>query len=117
MTHFGERLARLQVAAEVPDGLISGVLRDRGDLVISFRDNSYYRMTDDELEDRLLSLARLLWVAWIRAFYAELSAATGQHLTTETAPANDRDRAFRALRDQIESKGSAADGRISVTCM
>jgi hypothetical protein len=112
VSDFGDRLDRLYVRAEVPG--ITGVVRDRRDVVISFTGNTYYRSTESDIGERLVALCRLLWVAWIRGYYEELSAATGQTITTELPPANDRDRQFRELREQVDAQGSGADGRITV---
>jgi hypothetical protein len=112
---LADRLDRLQVRTELPGTGITGTVRDRTELILSFAGNTYYRSTDDELAHRLTNLGRLLWVAWTRGYYEELSAVSGSIIRGERPAQSAKELEYVQRRAQIVAEGRAADGRIRVT--
>ncbi len=115
MTDLASRLDMLRVRAEVPGGLVAGEFRDRSEVVVSFGGNGYYRATERDLEEQIVSLCRLLVAAWSRAYWGLMSEVQGRTIVGEAPPTSDADSEFRGARDRMVVHGRSADGRISVT--
>lgn len=111
---LADRLDTLQVAATSPDGLISGVLRNRTEVLIAFRPGSYGRYSEAALADQLGALARLLWAGRTREYYAALSEGFGETITGESPAIGERDRAYRAARAELVAEGRSSDGLVYV---
>jgi DNA-binding protein YbaB len=105
----------MPVRARVPGGQVSGELRGQTDIALSFDGDSYYRLTEPELERQLASLCRLLTVSWSRGYWAAISEIGGQIVTGESPAQTEETRRYRAERDAMCITGTSRDGRVEVT--
>ncbi|HEY7177519.1 MAG TPA: hypothetical protein VH442_21590 [Micromonosporaceae bacterium] len=109
---LADRLDTMQVRVVSPDGNISGLLRGRSDVMITFREGAYQRYTEQALAEQLVALARLLWAGRTREYYAALSEAFGHPITGESAAIGERELAYRAARDELVAEGVSSDGLV-----
>ena len=114
MGMLADRLNTMEVSAVSPDGNISGRLRNRSEVVLAFRPGSYGRYSEYGLADQLGGLARLLWAGRTREYYVALSEAFGETISHETPAVSERDRVYRAARDELIAEGKSADGSVYV---
>lgn len=112
---LSDRLERMRVRVALPGDEIVGELRGRADVQITFAPGRYRRYREQDLEDKLASLAKLLWAGRVREYYAAVSDAFGETVTGEPSPSGVRDQAFVKARDELIAEGSSCDGRIRVT--
>jgi DNA-binding protein YbaB len=109
-------LHTLTVSAVAPGERLAGELRaDTAAVTLTFSGNSYYRYTEPELERHLEALARLLTVAWARAYWATISELNGRTITSEPPADSEAEQRFRDLRDTMQVTGRSADGRLTIT--
>lgn len=109
-------LQTLAVSAVAPGERLSGELRaDTAAVTLTFYGNSYYRYTEPELARDLEALARLLTVAWTRAYWATVSELTGRTITGEPPAESEAEQRFRELRDSRQVTGRSPDGRLTIT--
>jgi hypothetical protein len=111
---LADRLDSMQVTSTSPDGQIAGVLRNRTEVFIAFRPGSYGRYSESVLADQLGALARLLWAGRTREYYAALSEAFGETITGESPAISERDRYYRAAREELVAEGLSSDGLVYV---
>lgn len=104
----------MRVQATSPDNMITGELRDRTEVYLSFAPGSYRQYRTASLEEQLAGLARRLWVGRMRKYYEAMSEAFGETITKEPPPEGQRDADFHAARDELVAEGHSADGRIHV---
>jgi hypothetical protein len=104
----------MQVTSTSPDGHIAGVLRNRTEVLIAFRPGSYGRYSESVLADQLGALARLLWAGRTREYNAALSEAFGETITGESPAISERDRYYRAAREELVAEGMSGDGLVYV---
>ncbi len=115
MIRLSERLDRMSARAASPDGNILGELTHRTQLTLSFRGDSYDRYhSDSDLASQLTGLARLLWAAREREYFAVISDLSGEAVSSEPVALGRRDREYREARDEIVAEGRSADGRVRV---
>jgi hypothetical protein len=112
---LAERLAALRVHAALPTGDLAGEFSTRDGVHISFAPFTYDYMDERELEHKLGALARLLWAAQSRAYFAAVSDAFGQAVTKEPPAMGQRDQEYDRARAELLAEGGSADGRIRVT--
>jgi hypothetical protein len=105
----------MRVRVALPGDEIVGELRGRADVRITFAPGRYRRYQERDLEEKLASLAKLLWAGRTREYYAAVSHAFGETVTGEPPPSGARDQAFVQARDELVAEGSSRDGRIRVT--
>jgi hypothetical protein len=115
MTDLAARLQAMHVRAEVPGGLLSGELRDRSEVVVTFGGSGYYRTTEAELERQIVSLCRLLVVSWSRGYWDVISEIAGRRISGEGPPMSEASVEYRKARDSMVVSGQSADGRITIT--
>ncbi|MGH3389976.1 MAG: hypothetical protein ACRDOO_13990 [Actinomadura sp.] len=111
---LSDRLDSMRVRVPSPDGMITGELRNRMEVRLSFASGSYRQYDIPTLERQLVGLARRLWAGRTRKFYEALSEAFGETVTGESRPVSPRDVAFHAARDELVVQGRSADGRVRV---
>jgi len=111
---LADRLDRMQVQVVSPDGHISALLRNRSEVVIEFQPGSYARYGERAAEDQLSAVARLLWAGRTREYFAALSEAFGTPISGESPAIGERDRRYRAARDELIAEGASADGLVYV---
>lgn len=112
---LSDRLDRMRVVVTVSSGEITGELRNRTEVRVSFAPGSYRRYHERDLERQFASLARLLWAGRMKEYYAAASEAFGQAVTGEPRALTPRDSAYYTARAEIIARGCSADGRICVT--
>jgi hypothetical protein len=113
MSSLGERLDNIHLRVRVPGTDINAELRNRRDISISFGPDVYPWLNERHLEHYLANLARLLYVAWVREYRAALSDS----FRDAGYPEFQRDRDFLAARDEMESQGESADGRLTISAV
>jgi hypothetical protein len=108
MGQLADRLDGIRVRVQVPGTEIRAELRNRNDVSIWFGESVYEFLDERGLEGYLVSLARLLYAAWLREYRAAIAAST-----LDVDPHDERDYEFLEARAKIESSGSSAGGRIA----
>jgi hypothetical protein len=111
---LADRLDNMRVRVQSPGGKIAAELRGRTDVRLSFSPESYRYFNEWDLERQLAALARLLWAARMREYYAAVSEAFGETITGESPPQTWRDQEYYSARDSIVAEGRSADGRIQL---
>ncbi|NUT21389.1 MAG: hypothetical protein HOV77_19620 [Hamadaea sp.] len=112
---FGERLAAMRVRVTLPSGLLHAELRGRSEITIVFEPPTYQRFNEEALEDSLANLARMLWAARTREYYALLSAAAERDINSEVESDDQADTDYREARARLVVTGKSPDGRITIT--
>jgi hypothetical protein len=92
--------------------MVTGELRDRTQVYLSFASGSYRSYDEATLEEQLIGLARRLWAGRMKEYYAAVSEAFGETVTKEAPPVGQRDIAFHKARDELVAEGRSADGRV-----
>jgi len=111
---LADRLDRMQVRVVSPDGHISALLHNRSEVVIAFQPGSYARYSEHAVSDQLSAVARLLWAGRTREYFAALSEAFGTPIAGESPAIGERDRRYRAARDELIAEGVSSDGLVYV---
>ncbi|WP_117214158.1 hypothetical protein [Allorhizocola rhizosphaerae] len=112
---LADGLDNMRVQASTPGGSINAQLHGRSDVYVSFAPGYYRRVDRGDLEAHLASLARLLWVARMREYYALLSDALGMQVTGESPAISPRDVEYERQRDGLRAEGRASDGSVTVS--
>jgi len=112
MGALADRLDRIQLRVRVPGTDIFAELRNREEVTVSFGTGVYDGLSERDLEHYLASLARLLFVAWQRAYSEALSESFREALVGANT---DADRAYLQARGEMVSSGASNDGRVAVT--
>lgn len=111
---LADQLAGIRVAARVPGTEIHGEVRGgRGDVGVSFGQDTYQWLKESHLEHHLATLARLLTAGWTREYRTVLSDS----LLCVDPSAEVRNQDYERARDAIAATGSSADGRIVVSAV
>jgi len=105
----------LDAGASSPDGQATVRIHGRSTISFSLAPGVYERTAEPDMERRLTQLARLGFVARMRAYYALRSQGFGQTYTKEAPAVSPRDRQYVDERSRIIASGSSPDGRIQVT--
>jgi hypothetical protein len=104
----------MRVQASSPDGLVTGELRGRSQVHLSFAPGSYRRYDEATLEQQLVGLARRLWAVRMKEYYAAVSEAFGETVTKESPAVGSRDVAFHKARDELVAAGRSTDGLVHI---
>jgi hypothetical protein len=106
---FADRMAELDIQLSSPDGNIHARLSAGDRFEVWFREGNYYRYTESSLEQQLISLARLLFVARRRARLSALSEAVGYRVQPgNSQPDDPRQRRFHEEQSQLVAVGRTA---------
>jgi len=108
-------MAALRVRVTLPSGVLSAELRGRSEVTLTFEPPSYYRFSEDALEDSLGNIGRLLCAARVRAYYEQLTAEYGREILGESEPLNQSDVDYRQARSELAVTGRSSDGRIELS--
>ncbi|HEV8558278.1 MAG TPA: hypothetical protein VGR06_18045 [Actinophytocola sp.] len=108
MGQLADRLDAISVRVRVPGTEIMAELRHRTDVTISFGESVYEFLDERGLERFLVSLARMLYAAWLREYRAAIADSA-----LDVEPHDQRDHDFFDARSKIEASGSSAGGRIA----
>jgi hypothetical protein len=112
MGQLAERLDAIRVRVRLPGVDIEAELRDRTDVRISFGESVYDFLTENRLEYYLAGLARLLYAAWLRQYWAAINDSS-----LDVDPHDQQDYEFLDARAAIESGGASTDGRVVITAV
>jgi hypothetical protein len=105
----------LEAGASSPDGQATVRIRGRSEITFSLAPGVYESGDEVDMERRLTQLARLGFVARMRAYYALRSRGFGQTYTKEAPAVSPRDQQYVDERSRLIASGSSPDGRIQVT--
>jgi hypothetical protein len=111
---IADRLDGLRVRASVADGGISGELRGRTTVEVACAPWVYRTLDERSLERHLAALAKLLWAARMRNYFAAVSDAFGETVTREPPALGRRDVEYVEARDRIVARGTSLDGRVAI---
>lgn len=110
---------RVEFNGKTPDAIMDGTmtaeLSNGTDVRLRMAPGWYERCTEHELEQRLGNLARLLWAARTREYWATIAEVTGDHAIGEDKPISPRDLEFAEARDALVAQGGSVDGRIAIS--
>ncbi len=106
------QLAELRVVATVPGSGLRGELTGRSQLHVELPEDAYASADERILSAHLATLARLLWVAWIRETEAVIRAADGAPEPVEES--NRAGAQFAQALGGLVATGQSADGRVRV---
>lgn len=114
MAELSERLDRLTIKVNSPDGGLTAVLRERSRLSLSFQPGRFGDYTESTLEPQLARLAAFTWVGWQRGYAAALAEAGPQAAAGSSAS---DEAARRSLRERFDvvATGSAVGGAVRAT--
>jgi DNA-binding protein YbaB len=110
-----DRLDAMTLEVSGPGGQVTAELRNRAEVDLRFAPDAYRQYDERTLEQHLETLAKLLWAARTKAYYAALSLAFGTSITGEARPLTRRDQDFDAERDELVAEGRSADGLVSIS--
>lgn len=112
-------LAEMSATASTPDGRAFATITGRTHVRMSLEPGYYEWASVTDLERQLTRLAKLLFVARMRAYYEARSRDFDQLFTREPAPTTPLDVAYVRARSEVAVEGEAAGGavRISVVGM
>jgi hypothetical protein len=109
MSSLADRLDNLHVRVKAPGVEIYAELRNRDNVTISFEPGIYDWLDERHLEHHMSGLARLLYVAWVRAYRAALPEGFQASLGEVDTQA---DRDYLAAREDLVTEGASPDRRI-----
>ena len=115
MGRLADQLDRMRVSADIARGAVVARVDGRTRVSLSFLPGVYQRADESELARELTNLAKLLWAARTREYYAIVSDVTGETRTQEAHAVNQRDVDFFAARDELVAEGRSFDDRIQIT--
>lgn len=107
-------LAELRATAVTPDERAFATITGRSDVRFGLAPGYYEWASVADLERQLTRLARLLFVARMKAYYVARSEDFGQTFTRESPPTSPRDEAYVLARSRVHVEGEAADGAVRV---
>jgi len=110
-------LAQLTATASTPDARAFATISDRTQVRLTLASGYYEWASVSDLERQLTRLARLLFVARMKAYYAARSKDFDQLFTRESSPDNPRDEEYVRARARLHVEGDAADGAIRVSAV
>ena len=110
-------LAELQATAATPDERAFATISGRTQVRVTLAAGYYGWASAADLERQLTRLARLLFVARMKAYYVARSEDFGQTFTRESPPTSPRDEAYVRARSQLHVEGEAAGGAIRVVAV
>lgn len=110
MGGLADRLDRMLVRVTSPDRSVTAELHGRTDVRLTFAPGVYDRSYQQDLEAQLETVAKLLWAARMKAYYAALSEVLELTITGETKPISPRDVDYYAARNELLAEGQSRDG-------
>ncbi len=108
MSSLAERLDGIRFRVFVPGVDISAELRDRKNVTLAFGNGIYSQASEKDLERHLGTLARLLFVQWVREYQSARGEDYGIKLGTQA------DRDYEQARAEIVAIGQSDDGRVRI---
>jgi hypothetical protein len=114
MDSMTSALAGLTATASTPDGRAFATISGRTHVRMSVAPGYYEWASVTDLERQLTRLARLLFVARMRAYYEARSRDFDQLFTREPAPTTPLDEAYVRARSEVVVEGEAAGGAVRI---
>jgi len=108
-------LTELSATAGTPDGRAYAAITGRTRVRLSLAPGYYEWASVPDLERQLTRLAKLLFVARMKAYYVARSEDFEQTFTREPASTTPCDEAYVRARSELVVEGAAADGAIRIT--
>ncbi|MEO6512908.1 MAG: hypothetical protein ABIO16_18060 [Nocardioides sp.] len=110
-------LAELRASAATPDEKAFATISGRAHVQFSLAAGYYGWASVADLERQLTRLAKLLFVARMKAYYVARSRDFGQLFTKESPPAGARDEQFVRARSGLVVEGEAAGGAVRISAV
>lgn len=110
-------LAELQATATTPDGKAFATISGRTQVRFSLAPGYYEWASVADLERQLTRLAKLLFVARMKAYYVARSRDFGQTFTKESPPTSSRDQQYVRARSGLVVEGDAAGGVVRISAV
>jgi hypothetical protein len=110
-------LDELTATASTPDGRALATITGRTHVRMSLAPGYYEWASVTDLEQQLTRLARLLFVARMRAYYEARSRDFAQLFTREPAPTTPLDEAYVRARSEVVVGGEAAGGAVRISAV
>ncbi len=110
-------LAELQASAATPDERAFASISGRTHVRVSLAPGYYEWASVSDLERQLTRLAKLLFVARMKAYYAARSIDFGQTFTKESPPTSPADERYVRARSGLVVEGEAAGGAVRVSAV
>ncbi|WFE23647.1 hypothetical protein O7621_10445 [Solwaraspora sp. WMMD937] len=111
---LADRLDNMHVTAVAPGGAISGELRGRDCVRVTFAAGRYQWLDERYVEQQLAALGRLLWAGRMKAYWAAVSEALGTPVSGEDPPVGPRDVDYQSARGGIVAEGRSDDGSVQI---
>lgn len=109
MGHYADYMEIVDETFSSPDGRIKARLRKNSNLTLAFAPGAYRKYDDRSLERQLTSLVKELYEGRRRihvdAMSAGLLLTAGRRAEVNGRPIDAKQRKFRDLRDQLETRG------------
>jgi len=110
-------LAELRASAATPDEKAFATISGRTHVRFSLAPGYYEWASVADLERQLTRLARLLFVARMKAYYVARSRDFGQIFTKESPPTSPRDQQYVRARAGLVVEGEAAGGAVRISAV
>jgi hypothetical protein len=110
-------LADLQASAATPDEKAFATISGRTHVRFSLAAGYYEWASVADLERQLTRLAKLLFVARMKAYYVARSRDFGQTFTRESPPTSPRDEQYVRARSGLVVEGEAAGGAVRISAV
>jgi hypothetical protein len=110
-------LAELQASAATPDEKAFATISGRTHVQFSLAPGYYEWASVSDLERQLTRLAKLLFVARMKAYYVARSRDFGQTFTKESPPTSPRDEQYVRARSGLVVEGEAAGGAVRISAV
>lgn len=114
METMKEHLQTMVVEAATPDDTTFARLTGRRLVEVWFAPGYYAHASDERIEGKLSTVARLLWVARTREYYRYKSALLGRPVRGEGTPRTPGEEARHDERARILAVGESPDGLVRV---
>ena len=110
-------LDEMTATASTPDGRAFATITERTHVRMSLAPGYYEWASVTDLERQLTRLAKLLFVARMRAYYEARSRDFEQLFTREPAPTTPLDEAYVRARSEVVVEGEAAGGAVRISAV
>ena len=110
-------LDEMSATAGTPDGRAFATISGRTHVRMSLTPGYYEWASVTDLERQLTRLAKLLFVARMRAYYEARSRDFEQLFTREPAPTTPLDEAYVRARSEVVVEGDAAGGAVRISAV
>lgn len=110
-------LAELRASAATPDEKAFATISGRTQVRFSLAAGYYEWASVADLERQLTRLAKLLFVARMRAYYAARSRDFGQLFTKESPPSSRQDQEYVRARSGLVVEGEAGGGAVRIAAV